>query len=116
MRSDSDVSHNFFFGGGGNRPMGSANYMDTCYNLKLIYTATPDATKLSCLCRVRFRGLNWIHDNSRVSSTENLKSEHTLAVLSNSHRHARYDSDRTVLSCLVWRCELSRPDSQTRAF
>jgi len=34
----------------------------------------------------------------------------------NSHRNARHDRDRTVLSCLVWRCELSRPDRQTGAF
>jgi len=27
----------------------------------------------------------------------------------NSHRVARHDTDWTVLSCLVWRCELSRP-------
>ena len=26
--------------------------------------------------------------------------------LSSSHRHTGHDSDRTVLSCLVWRCEL----------
>jgi len=36
--------------------------------LKLIHTATPDTTKLSCLCRVSFGGVNWIHDNSRLSS------------------------------------------------
>ena len=29
---------------------------------------------------------------------------------SNSHRHTRHDTDRTVLWCLVWRCELSRPE------
>jgi len=44
--------------------------------LKLIHTATPDMTKLSSLCRVRFGGVNWITDNSRLSPTENLKSEH----------------------------------------
>jgi len=44
--------------------------------LKLIHTATPDTTKLSCLCRVRFGGVNWIPDNSRLSPTENLKSGH----------------------------------------
>jgi len=44
--------------------------------LKLIHTATPDTTKLSCLCRVRFGRVNWIRDNSRLSPTENLKSEH----------------------------------------
>jgi len=43
---------------------------------KLFHTATPDMTKLSCLCRVRFGGVNWIPDNSRLSPTENLKSEH----------------------------------------
>jgi len=44
----------------------------------LIHTATPDATELSCLCRgVRFGGVNWIlPDNSRLSPTENVKSEH----------------------------------------
>jgi len=44
--------------------------------LKPIHTATPDATKLSCPCRVRFGGVNWIPDNSRLSPTENLKFEH----------------------------------------
>jgi len=39
-----------------------------------------------------------------------------VSVEANLHRHARHDTDRTVLSCLVWRCELSRPDSQTSAF
>jgi len=44
--------------------------------LKPIRTATPDTTKLSRLCRVRFGGVSWIPDNSRLSQTENLKSEH----------------------------------------
>ena len=35
---------------------------------------------------------------------------------SNSHRCTRHDTDSTVLSCLVWRCELSRPDHPTSAF
>ena len=30
--------------------------------LKRIHTATPDTTKLSCLCRVRFGGANWSAD------------------------------------------------------
>ena len=37
------------------------------YLLPLIHTATPDTIKLSCLCRIRFRGVNWIPDNSRLS-------------------------------------------------
>jgi len=38
--------------------------------LKPIHTATPDTTQLSCLCRVRFSGLDWIPDNSRLSPTK----------------------------------------------
>jgi len=37
---------------------------------------TRNDKKLSCLCRVRFGGVNWIPDNSRLSPTENLKPEH----------------------------------------
>ena len=33
-----------------------------------------------------------------------------------SHRRSRHDTDRTVLSRLLWRRELSRPDRQTGAF
>jgi len=70
--------------------------------VKLIRTATPDTTKLSCPCRVRFGGVNWIPDNSRLSPTKNPpKSEH---VNSNCAIHtATPDTtqDRTVLSCLA---------------
>ena len=51
-------------------------YMYRASDLQLIHTATPDTAKLSCLCRVRFGGGNWISDNSRLSPTESLKSEH----------------------------------------
>jgi len=37
-------------------------------------------------------------------------------VKANSHRHVRHDKDGTVLSCLVWRCELSRPGRPTSVF
>jgi len=38
------------------------------YNaLEPIHTTTPDTTKLSRLCGVRFGGVNWIPDNSRLS-------------------------------------------------
>ena len=66
--------------------------------LKLIHAATPNTTKLSCPCRVRFGGVNWIPDNSRLLPTENLKSEH---VQSNRPLRSRHDTDRTVLSCLA---------------
>ena len=39
--------------------------------VKLIRTATPNTTKLSCPCRVRFGCVNWIPDNSRLSPTKN---------------------------------------------
>jgi len=44
----------------------------------LIHTLHPghDTTKLSCLRRVRFGGVNWIYDNSGLSPTVNLKSEY----------------------------------------
>jgi len=51
--------------------------------------------------------------NSRLSQAENLKSEH---VESSLPMHTRHDTDRTVLSCLVWRCKLSRPDRPISAF
>jgi len=56
----------------------------------------PDTTKLSCLCRVRFGGVNWIPDNSRLSPKENLESEH---VQSNRPIHTA-TSDTTRLSRL----------------
>jgi len=39
-----------------------------------------------------------------------------LRIEANSHRHTRHDTDRTVLSCLVVACEMSRPDRPTSAF
>ena len=61
------------------------------------HTSTPDTAKLSCLCRVRFGGANWIPDNSRLSPTENLKSEH---VDSNCPIHvATPDTTQTGLFC-----------------
>jgi len=69
---------------------------------ELIHTATPDTTKLSCLCRVRFDGVNWIppSDNSRLSPTEYLKSEHVNSTC--PIRTATPDTTRTGLFCRVW--------------
>jgi len=65
-----------------------------------VHTATPDTTKLSRLCRVRFGGVNWIPGNSGLSPTENLKSAH---VHSNRPIHTGTpDTTQTGLSCLVW--------------
>ena len=59
-----------------NNPSGlPARLFERCLKapLMVIHTATPDTTKLSCLCRVLFGGVNWIPDNSRLSPAENLK-------------------------------------------
>jgi len=57
-----------------------------------------DTTKLSCLCRVRFGGVNWILGNSKLSPTENLKSE---LVQSNRPIQAVIpDTTQTGPSCL----------------
>ena len=73
--------------------------------IQLIHTATPDTTKLSCLRRVRFGGMNWIPDNSKLSPTENLKSKH---VQSNRPIHTGTpDTTHTGPSCRVGgRCKL----------
>jgi len=78
------------------------HYSSDDVSRRLVHTAT---TGLSCRCRVRLGGVNWIPtDNSRLSPTENnLKSER---VESNRPTHTRHDTDRTVLSCLARRCEL----------
>jgi len=60
-----------------------------------------DKNCLSCLCGVRFGGVNWIPDNSRLSPTENLKSEH---VHRNRPIHTgTLDTTQTGPSYRVWR-------------
>jgi len=78
------------------------HYSSDDVSRRLVHTATPDTTRLSCRCRVRLGGVNWIPtDNSRLSPTENnLKSER---VESNRPTHTRHDTDRTVLSCMARR-------------
>jgi len=76
-----------------------------CSNLvsekQSIHTAMSDTTKLSCLCRVRFGGVNWIPDNSILSLTENWKSEH---VNSNCPIHTTTPdtTQTTISSCLLY--------------
>jgi len=71
--------------------------------LKRIHTATPDTTKLSCLCRVRFGGANWSADRQlKTVAGRKFEVRTRLEQSSNSHRqHARHDTDRTVLSRLA---------------
>jgi len=55
---------------------------------------------VSSVSRPIRRGVNWIPDNSRVSPTENLKSEH---VYGNGPIHtATPDTTQTRPSCRVW--------------
>jgi len=65
-----------------------------------IHTATPDPTKQSCLRPVCLGGVNWIPDNSRLSPTGSLKSEHAN---SNCPIHsATPGTIQTGLSCRIW--------------
>jgi len=71
-----------------------------------VHTATPDTTKKSCLCCVLL--CLCVLDNCYLRvQTSNFPSATVLSCReSNSRRRGRHDTDRTVLSCLVWRCEL----------
>ena len=51
-----------------------------------------------------------------ITSLSTIRVRRTRRLTANSHRHARQDTHGTVSSCLVRRCELSRPDRQTGAF
>ena len=72
--------------------------LNTAY--KLIHTATPDTTKLSCLLRVPFGGVNWIPDNSWLSPTETLKYEHVQSY--RPVHTATPDMTQTGPSCCFW--------------
>ena len=74
-------------------------------HLQLIHTATPDKTKLSCLCRVRFGSVNWIPDNSRLPTTGNLKSEHVKSNCPIAHQ-TRHRQHCFVVVVSGGRCEL----------
>jgi len=84
-----------------------SDHADVREVLHPIHIATPDPTKKSCLCCVCLGGVKCILGNSRLSPTENRKSEH---VSSNCPVHtATPDTTQTGLFCRVW-CGLSRPD------
>ena len=73
-------------------------------SFSISHIATPDKTKLSCLCRVRFGGVNWIPDNSRLSPIENVKSVNTFrAIVQFTPAHqTRYRQDCLDLSGGRW--------------
>ena len=58
----------------------------------------------------------YIHTCTRVCVMVWVREWRCGVLKANSHCHARYDTHRTVSSCLVWWCELSRLDRQTGAF
>jgi len=70
-----------------------------------IHTAIPDTTRRSCLscmvCRCQ------LGDCSERVQTSNFLSATVLSWESNSHRRSGRDTDKTVLSCLAWRRELT---------
>ena len=67
--------------------------------LKLIHTATPDTTKLSCQCRGRFGGVNWI-----TTTQESQDYWLTVQTLPDGLeiQFTPPDTTRTGLSCRVW--------------
>ena len=70
--------------------------------LKLIHTATPDTTKLSCPCRVRFPGVNWIPPTTQDRHRQKIRSLNTLIAIVPFHS-VTPDTTQTTLSCRVWR-------------
>ena len=69
-----------------------------CLCMCLLY---PDPTNQSCLCRVCLGSVKWIPDSSRLSPTENMKSEQHTS--SNCPHTATPGTTQTGLFCRVWR-------------
>ena len=65
-----------------------------------------DKTRLSCLRRVWCAVVNWMLVLNMFRLFKNLSVTVLSCRESSSHRRSRRDTD-TVLSCLVWRCELA---------
>jgi len=57
-------------------------------------------------------------DSGQLKSVANRKFEVWTRSEQSSHlrQHTKRNTDRTVLSCLLWQCELSQPDHPTSAF
>jgi len=71
-----------------------------------------DKTVLSVSCRVYWCEL---YDCSERVHTSNFSVGDSLQLSceSNSHRRSGRDADKTVLSCLAWRCELASRRSRS---
>jgi len=87
--------------------LNNIGYIKTArYTLCSIYTATPDMTRQSCLsCLVCWCKL--VHCSERVQTSIFLSATVLSCRKSNSHRRSGRETDKSVLSCLAWRCELA---------
>ena len=77
--------------------------------LKLIHTATPDKTKLSCLCRFRFGAVNWI-----VKTVADWKFEVRTRSQQSSNLHRDTRDDKTVAPACRPSPRRRRPGRQLR--
>ena len=77
--------------------------------LKLIHTATPDKTKLSCLCRFRFGAVNWI-----VKTVADWKFEVRTRSQQSSNLHRDTRDDKTVAPACRPPPRRRRPGRQLR--
>jgi len=60
--------------------------------------------------------VDWFRRRACCSGDRKCPKSPSLKLVHTATPDSRHDTDRTVLSCLVWRCELSRPDRPTGAF
>ena len=76
--------------------------------LKLIHTATPDTTKLSCLRRVRFGGVNWTTQDCHRQKIRSLNTFRAIVQFPPA-RHTRHRQDCFVVSDVAVWIESARP-------
>ena len=83
-----------------------AIYFYSIFALCPLHAAKPDTTKQSCLCRVWRSGVNWTIVISVFRLQFSLSATVVRCRESKPHRRGRHDTDRTVSSGRVKRCEL----------
>ena len=78
-----------------------------------IHSATPDTTKQSRLCRVWRGAVNWTIATNVFRFQFFLSATVLSCRESNWDRWSGRDTDKTVVSCLAWRCEWAvRPSNE----
>ena len=77
---------------------------------------TPDTTRQSCLCRVWCACVNWTIALNVFRLPHFLSATVLSCRESNSHcqQQSGRDTDKTVLSCLAWRCQLASMSNSYR--